>query len=53
MGNKGTEGIYIFAKLKGTEHHKEWAREMGFALQDAGLESYADGTSIKPRCPII
>lgn len=49
MGNKGKEDTYTVAKLKGTENYKEWAREMGFALQDAGLESYADGTSIKPR----
>lgn len=49
MGNKETEGSYIFVKLKGTENYKEWAREMGFALQDADLETYADGTGKKPK----
>ena len=49
MGNKGTEGSYTFAKLKGTENYKEWAKEMGFALQDAGLESYVDGMCKKPE----
>lgn len=49
MDNKGTEGTYTFTKLKGIENYKQRAREMGFALQDAGLESYADGTSIKPK----
>lgn len=40
--------MYTFAKLKGTENYKGWAREMGFALRDAGLFSYANGTAVKP-----
>lgn len=49
MGNKGGEGMYTFAKLKGTENYKGWAREMSFALRDAGLISYANGTAVKPN----
>ena len=48
-GTNGNEGTYTFSKLKGTENYKEWAREMGFALQDAGLISYAYGMSAKPK----
>lgn len=40
--------MYTFAKLKGTENYKVWAREMSFALRDAGLFSYANGTAMKP-----
>lgn len=47
MGSKGDEGMYTFAKLKGTENYKGWAREMSFALRDAGLISYANGTAVK------
>ena len=46
---KGSEGIYIFAKLKGFENYKKWAWEIGFALLDAGLIAYADGRSSKPE----
>lgn len=49
MGNKRTKDVYIFTKLKGIENYKEWAREMGFVLQDVGLESYVDSISIKPE----
>lgn len=48
-GSKGNEGTYTFSKLKGTENYKEWVREMGFALRGAGLISYANGTSVKPK----
>ena len=48
MGTKGGEGMYTFTKLKGTENYKVWAREMSFALRDAGLISYANGTAVKP-----
>lgn len=48
MGNKGGEGIYTFAKIKGIENYKVWAREMSFALRDAGSISYANGTAVKP-----
>lgn len=34
---KEDENAYAFAKLKGNENYKEWAREMEFALKDAGL----------------
>ena len=49
MGNKGSKGLYTFTKLKGTENYKKWSREIGFALQDTSLESYADDTSTKPK----
>lgn len=48
-GAKRNESTGPFSKLKGPEDFKEWAREMGFALQDAGLMSYANGTSAKPK----
>ena len=48
MDIKGGEGMYTFAKLKGTENYKEWAREMSFALRDAGLINYASGTALRP-----
>ena len=48
MGIKGGEGMYTFANLKGTENYKEWAREMSFALRDAGLIPYASGTAVRP-----
>ena len=48
MGIKGGEGTYTFAKLKGTENYKEWAREISFALRDADLISYASGTAVRP-----
>ncbi len=37
------EGSYRFAKLKGSENHKDLAREMSFALQDAGLMGHVTG----------
>jgi len=40
----GKEDGYSFEKLKGPDNYKEWAREMTFALQDAGLMSYINGT---------
>ena len=49
MGNKRAEGSYTFTKLKGTKNYKEWAKEMGFTLQDVNLESYADSTCKKPE----
>ena len=49
MGNKGREGLYTFINLKGTENYKKWSREIGFALQDTSLESYADDTSTNPK----
>lgn len=44
----GKEDGYSFEKLKGPENYKEWAREMSFALRDAGLMSYVNGTFRKP-----
>ncbi len=44
---KKNEGTYTFSKLKDTENEKEWTQKMRFALRDAGLKSYANGTSIK------
>ena len=38
---KGKKGTYTFAKLKRRENYKEWAQEMEFALQNAGLGTYA------------
>lgn len=48
-GSKGNEGTYTFSRLKGTENYKELEGEMGFALQDAGLISYASCMSAKPE----
>ncbi len=44
----GKEDGYSFEKLKGSDNYKEWAREMTFALRDAGLMSYINGTIRKP-----
>lgn len=43
MGNKGIKDSYTFIKLKGTENYKKWAKKIGFALEDVGLERYANG----------
>jgi len=40
----GKEDEYSFEKLKGPNNYKEWAREMRFALRDAGLMGYVNGT---------
>ena len=48
MGTKGGEDIYTFIKLKSTENYKVWAQKISFALRDAGLISYANGTAVKP-----
>ncbi len=40
--------IYTFAKLKGTENFKGWAKELSFALQNASLISYANAKVLKP-----
>jgi hypothetical protein len=39
---------YSFEKLKGAGNYKEWAREMSFALKDAGLMGFVTGTAVKP-----
>lgn len=45
---KEDENAYAFAKLKGSENYKEWAREMGFALKEAGLMSLVNGDRSRP-----
>jgi len=38
------EDGYSFGKLKGPDNYKEWVRKMTFALRDAGLMGYVNGT---------
>jgi hypothetical protein len=40
----GKEDGYPFEKLKVPDNYKEWAGEMTFALRDAGLMGYVNGT---------
>ncbi|KAK3176793.1 hypothetical protein OEA41_008118 [Lepraria neglecta] len=42
-------GLFGFAKLKGPENFKTWWRNMQFALADALLLKYVDGTYPRPR----
>ena len=44
----GKKSEYTFVKPSGAENHKEWAREMIFALKGSGLWGYVDGTITKP-----
>lgn len=46
---KRKESTGPFPRLKGTENYKDWAREMGFYLQELGLMGHADGTLAKPE----
>ena len=42
-------GLFGFAELKGPENFKTWWRNIQFALADALLHKYVDGTYPRPR----
>lgn len=42
------DGTYRFPKLSGPDNYKEWARNMQFALMDAGLWNIVSGDIVKP-----
>lgn len=48
IANQSNKSIYTFVMLRIVLNYRVWAREMSFALQDAGLIRYGNDTVVKP-----
>ena len=44
----GNRHEYTFKKLQGSHNYKQWTRDMSFALEEARLWKYVEGTAVAP-----